>query len=175
MKLQGSRCALRRWRRGDEDALVRYASNRKIWRNLSDRFPHPYTLDVAREWIELRANDTPPYANFCITVGDEAIGATGFDVLSDIHRIVARAGYWLGEPFWGRGIATEAFSLLRDYAFASFPDIHRIEATVFEWNPASMRVLEKCGFALEARMRKAVMKDGEVIDQFLFARVRDSS
>lgn len=173
LELVGSKCKPRPWRRGDEEALARHANNRRIWRNLSDRFPHPYTLDVAREWIELCQNDTPPYANFCITVDDEPIGAMGFDILPDVHRVVARAGYWVAEPFWGQGIATEAFALLRDYTFANYPDIHRIEATVFEWNPASMRVLEKCGFKREARMRKAVIKDGEIIDQLLFARLRE--
>lgn len=172
MELKGTKCSLRPWRSGDEEALARHANNRKIWRNLLDRFPHPYTLDDAYAWIGERVLDKPPVKNFAIIVGGEPAGGTGFDILPDNHRVTARAGYWLGEPFWGQGIMTEAFALLRDYVFAVFSEIHRMEATVYEWNPASMRVLEKCGFTREARMRKACVKDGKVIDLYLYACVR---
>ena len=89
-----------------------------------------------------------------------------------IHRRSAEIGYWLGEPFWGRGIATAALRALTDYAFANH-DIVRLDAGVFEWNPASMRVLEKVGYVLEGRLRKSVTKDGQTIDGFLYAKVLD--
>jgi len=81
-------------------------------------------------------------------------------------------GYWLGEPYWGKGIATSAVRALVDYAFKTF-DLVRLEAVVFEWNPASMRVLEKTGFTLESRMRKSVTKDGQTIDSFKYVLIRD--
>ena len=83
-------------------------------------------------------------------------------------------GYWLGEPFWGRGFATEAARVVADYAFAAF-DVARLEAGVFEWNPASGRVLEKAGFHFEARLAKAVFKDGRLMDRLLYARFRTGS
>jgi len=172
MELKGTKCTLRPWRQGDEESLVRYANNHNVSRNLGDRFPYPYTLEDARRWLGERVNAVPPFTKFAIAIDDAAVGGTGFDILPENQRTTARAGYWLAEPFWGQGIVTEAFSLLRDYIFAAFPDVHRIEATVYEWNPASARVLEKCGFAQEARMRKACIKDGHVIDLFLYARVR---
>ena len=87
---------------------------------------------------------------------------------------MAKIGYWLAEPFWGRGIATDAVRAVVDYAFAGF-DLMRIEAYVFEWNPASCRVLEKAGFTLEGRLRKTVTKDGKTIDELLYGLVREEA
>lgn len=173
MELTGANCILRPWRNADLASLVLNANNPKIARNLGDRFPHPYTIEHAKEWLADRANREAPYTSFAIDVGGEAVGATGFGILPENRSVTAGAGYWLGEPFWGRGIATEAFSLLTQYIFDTFPEIHRVEASVFEWNPASRRVLEKCGFTYEACMRKACIKDGEVIDLFQYAKVRE--
>lgn len=173
MELNGTKCALRPWRLDDAESLAAYANNRTIARNMLDHFPHPYTVEAAHEWLVTCAEEAPPHTKLAITTDDgEAIGGTGFSVLPDVQRTTARAGYWLGEPFWGHGIVTEAFALLTGYIFDTFPGVHRVEATVFEWNPASCRVLEKCGFTQEARMRKACIKDGEVFDLFLYARVR---
>jgi RimJ/RimL family protein N-acetyltransferase len=90
---------------------------------------------------------------------------------NDVFRRSAEIGYWLGEDYWGRGIVTQAVREVTEYAFSKF-DLCRIYAGVFEWNPASMRVLEKCGYRLEARMKKAITKDGKTIDDFIFAITR---
>lgn len=173
MELVGTKCGLRRWRVDDAESLVKYANNRKIWRNMLERFPYPYTVEKANEWLGEPIHRAEPLTAFAITVDGVAVGGTGFSIMDDVHRTTARAGYWIAEALWGRGIVTEAFSLLCDYIFATCADVHRIEATVFEWNPASCRVLEKCGFTREARMRKNCIKDGEVIDVFLYAKVRE--
>jgi RimJ/RimL family protein N-acetyltransferase len=89
-----------------------------------------------------------------------------------VHRRSAEIGYWLGEPFWGRGIMSEAVPAFTAYAFATF-DVCRLYASVFEWNPASARILEKAGYVCEGRLRKSVVKDGRTIDQLLFACVRE--
>ena len=99
------------------------------------------------------------------------IGGIGLELGSDIFQRSAEMGYWLGEPFWGRGIATEAVRAITNYAFSTF-NLCRIYAGVFEWNPASMRVLEKAGYICEGRLKKSVFKDGRVIDQFLYAMTR---
>ena len=100
------------------------------------------------------------------------VGSIGLTLQEDVHRRSAEIGYWLGEPFWGRGIMSEAVPAFTAYAFATF-DVCRLYATVFEWNPASARILEKAGYVLEGRLRKSVTKDGRIIDQFLFACVRE--
>ena len=164
------RSALRPWRRGDEASLVRHANNRRVWINLVDLFPHPYTLDAARWWIETGSRMEGRVA-FAIVVDGEAAGGIGLERGGDVYRGTAEIGYWLGEAHWGRGIATEALRAVTSWAFATL-DLVRLEAGVFEWNPASARVLEKAGYTLEARHRKAVTKDGRTIDRLLYARLR---
>ena len=170
MEIPLSRSTLRAGRRGDEPSLVRYANNRNVWRNLRDRFPHPYTAADAEAWIGT-AGEESPLANFAIVVSGEAVGGIGLTLGTDIFCRSAEIGYWLGEPFWGRGIATEAARAVTEYGFEYF-DVCRLEAGVFEWNPASMRVLEKVGYVREGRARLGVTKDGRTGDRLLYALVR---
>ena len=108
---------------------------------------------------------------FAIVLAGELVGGIGIEPGVDVFRRSAEIGYWLGEPFWGRGLATEALRGATDYAFTTF-DICRLEAGVFEWNPASARVLEKAGYTLEGRARLAVVKDGRTGDRLQYALVR---
>jgi [ribosomal protein S5]-alanine N-acetyltransferase len=170
MELKLSKSTLRPWEPGDEESLVRHANNRKIWRNLRDAFPHPYTVADAKQWIEI-ASPTTPATNFAIVVEGAAAGGIGLVLKDDVFHRSAEIGYWLGEEFWGRGIVTEAVRAVTDYAFATF-ELCRVYAGVFEWNPASMRVLEKAGYEFECRMRTSVTKDGEIIDELIYAIVR---
>jgi len=172
MELKLTRSTLRPWRVGDEASLVRNANNRRVWRNLA-RLPHPYTLNDADEWIA-RAGAKLPATDFAIVVRDEAVGGIGIEIGRDVFHRSAEIGYWLGEAHWGRGIATEAVRAITEYAFVTF-DLCRLHAGVFEWNPASMRVLEKAGYELEARHRKNVTKDGETIDRLVYALVRSDA
>jgi RimJ/RimL family protein N-acetyltransferase len=171
MEIKLKTCTLRSWRRGDEDSLVIHADNYKIWRNVRDRFPHPYTLEDARSWIEYAGVEDPP-TNFAIVVNGSAVGGIGLILQTDIYHRSAEIGYWLGEEFWGRGIVSDAARAVSDWAFNNF-DICRIYAGVLEWNPASMRVLEKAGFQFEARLRQAVTKEGRTMDDFIYAKIRD--
>ena len=167
MQIEGSRFLLRPWRRGDEAALVEHANDREVWLNLTDAFPHPYTLEDARAWIDVAGSGT----NLAIEIDGAAAGGIGFNRREGVYARTATIGYWLGQRYWGRGIATEALGLLTEHAFAT-TDLLRLEAHVFEWNPASCRVLDKAGYTLEGRMRRAVVKDGRVIDYFLYAKLR---
>ena len=164
-------CKLRTWRWQDLDAIVRHANNRNVWINLRNRFPYPYTVRDARNWLD-SVVDIRPVTNFAITVDDEAVGGIGFTIEPDVGYRSAEIGYWLGEAVWGRGIATNALIAVTQYAFSSY-DLCRLYAHVFEWNPASARVLEKAGYVLEGRLRKSVTKDGHTIDQLMYAIVRD--
>ena len=162
---------VRSYRVDDAPSLARHANNRNISRNMRDAFPYPYTLSDAHSWISLVMQQSPE-ANFAIASTDELIGGIGLTFRGDIHRRSAEIGYWLAEPFWGQGIATAALRAVTDYAFANH-DLARLEAYVFEWNPASMKVLEKVGYLLEGKLRQSITKDGQTIDGFLFARVLD--
>jgi [ribosomal protein S5]-alanine N-acetyltransferase len=169
MEIPFGQWQIRDWRDTDHVALVKYANNRRIWLNVHDVFPHPYTLPDAKSWIQ--SAKTRPKTEFAIASAEEAIGGIGLRLQEDIQRRSAEVGYWLGEPFWGRGIATGAVKTLVGYAFSNF-DLVRLHAFVFEWNFASCRVLEKSGFHLEARIEKSVTKDGKTVDCFLYALIR---
>ena len=161
---------LREWRSGDEAALVKHADNRNVWINLADRFPHPYTMADAEDWIRLNLGQDP-VTNFAITTSEEAIGSVGLQLQDDVHRHSAQVGYWLAEPYWGRGIATEALKAMADYAFNTL-GLVRLYATHLAWNPASGRVMQKAGFAYEGLLRSAAVKDGKTTDLLLYALVR---
>jgi len=148
MELKLMRCTLRPWRVGDESSLVHHANNRRVWRNLA-RLPHPYTAADADAWISHAAAQSPP-TDFAIAVQDEAVGGIGIEIGRNVFFRSAEIGYWLGEAYWGRGIATEALRAMTEYVFTTF-DLCRLQAGVFEWNPASMRVLEKASPRLRAR------------------------
>ena len=166
MHLTLSTCDVRSWRRSDADSLATHANNRNIWINLRDRFPHPYTKREARAFI--RGVGEGPETAFAVVVNGEAVGGIGFVPNADVERVSAEIGYWLGEPFWGRGIATEALAALTRYAIATH-GLTRIYALPFAWNTASCRVLEKAGYVLEGRLRRSAVKDGHITDQLQYA------
>jgi RimJ/RimL family protein N-acetyltransferase len=167
MELDCETCRIRSWRVGDEAALARHANSRAVWLNLRDRFPHPYTLKHAEAWVRF-APAQDPETNFAIEVAGEAVGAVGFVLHEDVERSSAEIGYWLGEAVWGRGIATAAVRAATEYAFRTYA-LTRVYAVPFERNRASCRVLEKAGYVLEGRLRRSAVKDGQVLDQMLYA------
>ena len=165
MELELQRCTLRPWRPEDVDAIVPHADDRAIWLNLRDRFPHPYTREDARRWVGSHDAGDPQFA---IVVDGRACGAIGLLGGVDVHRRTAEIGFWLGRRYWGRGIVTEAVRAVTELAFSRY-GFSRVYAMVYEWNPASARVLEKAGYRLEGRQRKNALKDGREIDTLLYA------
>jgi RimJ/RimL family protein N-acetyltransferase len=161
---------IRPWLLSDAEAIQRYANNRKIWVNLRDIFPHPYTLEHARQFLEMVTQENPP-TTFAIATDSEPIGSIRLKLGSDIHRKSAELGYWLAEPFWGRGIMSHAVAEFTRRGFEMF-DLERIYAEPLANNPASARVLEKAGFKREALLRSNVFKDGKLQDSFLYAILR---
>ena len=131
------------------------------------RFPHPYTLRDAKAFIHSSAT-VRPHVSFAIVVHAEAVGGIGLSPGSDIERFSAEIGYWLAEPFWGRGIAVEALELVTAYAFDEC-NLLRLFALPFADNDRSTRVLEKAGFAREGLLRASAVKYGEPRDQALYA------
>jgi ribosomal-protein-alanine N-acetyltransferase len=167
MRLDCGRCVIRPWKEGDEPSLVRHANNYEVWRHLRDRFPHPYTKEDAEQWIAF-AQRQDPQTIFAIEVDGEAVGGIALELGNDVERCSAEIGYWLGEAFWGRGIATAAVRALTGYGFEAF-GLTRVFAVPFATSPASMRVLEKCGYVREGTMRRSAIKEGVVLDQVLYA------
>lgn len=164
-------CVIRPLSLQDAESIQRYANNRKVWLNLRDIFPHPYALEDAHAFLGFISKEDPK-TTFAIAKDSETIGCIGLRLGNDVHRKTAELGYWLGEPYWGRGIMTEAVREFTHWAFETF-DLQRTFAEPFAGNAASIRVLEKAGFVCEARMRASVFKDGKVLDSFLYARLRD--
>lgn len=171
MILRGLRCTLRPWRPADADSLVRHGNNLNVAKHLRDRFPHPYTRDNARAFLSAIAR-AEPQTNFAIDVAGEAAGGLGFVPGNDVERYSAEVGYWLGEAFWRRGIATEALELFTRYAFDELR-LLRLFALPLADNAASIRVLEKAGYTCEGTLRASCVKFGEPRDQALFAKIND--
>lgn len=162
---------IRSYRRDDARALVKHADNPKVASTIRDRFPSPYTPSDADAWLD-RMLTQDPETCFAIASSEELIGGIGLEFQVDVHRRTAEIGYWLGEEFWGRGIATAAVRAFTRFAFESY-DVERLFAGIFETNPASVRVLEKAGYRFEGRLRHSVIKQGATLDELLYARVRD--
>ena len=161
---------IRQWKADDLDNLVKYANNINVWNNLRNYFPSPYTEEDGKIWLEKMA-DASPIVNLAIDMDGACIGGIGLILNTDVYAYSAEIGYWLGEPFWNQGIATEAVRQMVEYCFYYF-DIIRIYAEVFEINKASMRVLEKNGFYLEGVRRKAVYKNAILMDDYIWVKLR---
>jgi len=163
-------CILRPWREDDIERLAELANDVDVSRYMADRFPHPYTVEEARLWIGVHRGISPTN-NFAIEVDGKVAGGIGMDPLEGERRITAVFGYWLGRAYWGRGIATAACAAFTDYAMNERGFV-RLEAAVYAPNVASMRVLEKCGYTCEGTMRKAIVKRGELLDAYLYAKIK---
>jgi len=167
-------CTLRPCRPGDQPDIVHHANNPNVARHLRDLFPQPYTLKDASDWLT-RVSRQSPSLNLAITIDDRFIGGIGLAPGSDIHRISAEVGYWLGEEFWGRGIAACALRGFTQYAFATFPELNRIFAYVDENHPPSIRVLEKAAYRREGHLLGVAIKHGQIHSQFLYAITRSEA
>ena len=171
MELATPLCTVRSYRVGDAASLAHHGNNRRVWENLRDRFPHPFTEAHGAEYIA-RVVGSGEQTSFAIDVGGSAIGGISLHRGSDIERASAEIGYWIGEEFWNRGIATRAIQLVTDYAFDDL-DLLRVFAVPFTSNIGSCRALEKAGYLREGHLRQSAVKDGRVIDQYLYARIRE--
>lgn len=136
---------------------------------MRDRYPYPYTQANAQQWLGSVVGATLE-TSFAIDVDGEAVGAIGLVLHEDIERCSAEVGYWLGQPYWGRGIGTVALNAFTNYAFANF-NLTRLYAVPFVRNRASTKILEKAGYQCEGIMRRSAIKDGQILDQALYAYI----
>lgn len=158
---------LRPWNINDLDALVEYGNNFNIAKYMRNLFPHPYTVEAGVKFLEMVSKNDPQKV-FAIEINGKASGGIGVFPQDDIMRKNAELGYWLAEPFWGKGIITKAIKEMVDYGFKTF-DITRIYAIPFGTNKASQKALEKAGFKLEARFEKTIYKNGEFLDELIYS------
>jgi len=164
--------ALRPWRESDADDLVFHANDAQVARSLGERFPHPYALDDAHLFIAhaLHLSNEKTYA---IEINGVASGGIGVHPGEGVERHSAELGYWVGRAYWGEGIATAAVRALLPHALRELK-LYRLQARVFADNPASMKVLERCGFVREAVLRRLVVKHDRLLDMHIYAITRDT-
>lgn len=167
--LQDGNLILRSIKNKDAAALASLANNKKIWLNVRDVLPHPYTIDDALFFINLIEKENPQLS-FAMQYDNEFCGLIGLKPLENVYRITTEIGYWLGEPFWNKGIATKAVAMVTDYAFTTLGFV-RIHTGIFEYNTASMKVLEKNGYIKEAVFEKSVIKDGKIINEHRYCKI----
>lgn len=168
MRIEKENYILREWNLDDSASLATYANNIKVWNNVRDYFPHPYSQTDGITFISKALSKAKPITDFAIEIDGQAVGGIGIVPNEDVERITAEIGYWLGEPFWNRGIMSQVIRDVANYTFSNFA-ISKLYAPVFEYNKASMRVLEKAGFIKEAILHKAAIKNNKVIDLHYYA------
>jgi len=161
---------LREISEADLPKMAEYSNNTKVSENLRDRFPNPYTINDAKSFFKI-VNEQNPKTFLAIEYEGEYVGNISLSVGSDVYRKSAEIGYFIGEPFWNRGITTKAVNLITKFGFEKL-DIVRIYTGIFEYNKASQRVLEKCGFRKEAIFKDAIFKKGKLYDEIRFAKLK---
>ena len=155
---------LREWHLSDAASLAENANNINIWNNLRDALPHPYSEEDGKNFIEVALSLPKPTTLLAIVVDEKAVGSIGITLHTDVERISAELGYFIGEKYWNRGIMTEIVKQMVKYAFTNFPHLHKIYATPFDFNTASHKVLQKAGFECEAILKRAVIKNEKIVD-----------
>ena len=152
--------------KGDEAKLVEILNNPNVTRYLSQRIPQQYTLEDAAWWI----NDGSKQGYiFAIVLDEQLIGCVGAEPGQFEHAITAEIGYWLAENYWGNGIATKALAML-EQRVPKNSSIKRLQASVFEGNLGSSRVLEKSGYQKQGYFPQAVCKNNEIYDLSIYGK-----
>ncbi len=162
---------LRKLTEEDKYRLAELSNNLKIWSKLRDMMPYPYSLDDAIRFIELKKDQEHDYV-FAIDYNGQLCGMIGLHPQKDIYRLSLELGYWIGEPYWGKGLASKAVALILDFAF-TIPDVNRVFAGALEHNIGSIKVLEKNGFKLEGIARKAVIKNDVIRDEWRYSILKE--
>lgn len=158
---------LRNINKAAPEEIQKLANNHAIAVNLRDAFPYPYTVEDAVTYLELAANGVLGHV-FGIYDNDTFVGCCSLIPQNDVYRINAEIGYWIGEPYWGRGYATDAVRQCLKFAFEEL-NLLRVYANIYEYNIGSMKVLGKVGFEKEAIIKSSIMKEGKIFDEHLYS------
>ena len=146
---------------------------------MMDIFPHPYTKNDAEFWVDYNQSVPARYLMFAIVSPEgRNIGSIGITPEQVVNKkSFVTIGYMLSETEWGKGIMPEAVSMLTNYIFSNtFTElvntipVMRIESTVYAFNKASGRVLEKAGFVLEAVQKNKYWKEEQYVDGILYVK-----
>ena len=170
MLLEKGHIRLRQLTLEDTKDLAALANNKKIWDNVRDYFPFPYTEKDAEKFINSVNSNLLPL-NFAIEFNNEFAGVISLVPMDDVYRKSAEIGYWIGEPFWNKGIGEVAVNLITDYGLHQL-NFSRIHAGIFEYNKASMRVLEKCGYKKEGVFKRSIFKNDQLWDEHRYAKTK---
>lgn len=165
------KCTLRTLKIEDAKSIANNGNNVKIAAKMRDVFPSPYKIETAQAWINM--NLLPANKDWvnAIVVNGEAVGVASILFKTDIYQHSAEVGYWIGEDYWGKGIVSEAVKALVEFALEN-TDITRLFAEVFDNNKASARVVEKAGLVYECTHKKAIIKNGEIMDSHIYTIIR---
>ena len=174
IKKLDSQYFLDRFKRSDTEAMIKWLQEKSIFETTL-RIPFPYEAKHAEEWIDFAlANDDLSQLPVIMVIRDEnglLIGSVGLEKIQTSNTKVAEIGYWLARPYWGQGIITMAIKAMCEFGFNQLT-LERIYATVFTFNPASKRALEKCGFKYEGHLRKHTEKNGVLLDSLVFGLLK---
>lgn len=159
---------LRKFEQKDEALLVSYLNDEAQTHFLSARLPQPYTNEAAHWWVNTGSKIGVVYAIIYngIFVGSISAIPGEFE-----KQKTAEIGYWVARSYWGKGIGSEALQKFTDLLFES-TDFIRLNASVFEGNFGSAKVLQKCSYKLEAVLEKAIYKNGVVFNEMLYSKIR---
>ncbi len=160
---------LRNWQREDAQQLAAIANSKNVWNYVRDSFPSPYTVLDAIQWIE-KEKAANPAVNFAVMLNGKVAGSAGIILHEDVYRCTIEIGYFIGEDFRGKGVATKAIELLVQYIQQQF-NPPRILARVFDYNIASMKVLQKNGFYLEGIQQKAAIKNNKLCNVYIWVKL----
>ena len=162
--ITGTRINLRPITKSDAESIYKYARDRAISRYTF--LPHPYTRKDADDWVITSSERNASGIDFNMGIElpstGEIIGMISLNNIDVINRH-AELGYWLGKPFWGKGMVSEAVALVVNYTFRRLKLV-RIYARVMHPNTTSAHLLEKCGFAYEGTLRRHIKRNGRYLD-----------
>ena len=158
---------LRTLQEKDNEQIALLMNNKAIWDNLKDYIPFPYDVEDADSFIEF-SKEHETSKSFAIEFNSILCGIITLNLQDDIYSLSAELGYWVGEEYWGKGLATKAIAQVVQYGFSELT-INRIYAGVFEHNKASMKILEKNGFSKDCVAKKAVIKNDKILDEHRYS------
>ncbi|MEZ4919886.1 MAG: GNAT family N-acetyltransferase [Saprospiraceae bacterium] len=159
----------------DKINLIKHLNDPEISHN-SLTIPYPYTPEDANWWLNLVSEKEKQFGqpnNWAIRhQTDGLIGAIGVFFHGGVQNNYDELGYWIAKPYRGQGLMTDVVSKFTKWQFESRPQLNRMEAWVFDYNPASMRVLEKSGYQKEGMARNRLIKNGNLVNMAFFGCIR---
>ena len=161
---------LRTLQHSDASKMALMLNQKSLWDNMRDNMPYPYTETDAVYFINLSI-ESKAGINFAILYKNDFCSVIGVKPQTDVHRKSVEIGYWIGQAYWNKGIATQAVKLMTQWVFEHL-NVNRIFARVFAFNVASQKVLLKNHYRQEATLKQAVYKNGIFVDEFIFAKLK---